>query len=118
MRCNIWKVQVSFVSSFSYDCLGICPQAFVLVCFYRATDVSKAHEQVMSRFFRIVVSVIVLLRYAEQDHNCSSAVMTRYEMFKQLLLLRKSLLPFARKQFHQYRENVWRNEEIRANSNH
>src|SRR5712692_11437750 len=39
-------------------------------------------------------------------------------MLKQLLLLRENLLPFTRKQFHQYRKNVWWYEEIRANFKH
>src|SRR5258708_12631515 len=89
------KALIGLGSSFSYNCLRICPHLLVLLRLYFVMDCYKSHEQVVCRDFRIATrSLVLLLRGKQYDESCS-AIRTFCEMCNHFLLFRNINFPFT-----------------------
>src|SRR5260370_5250343 len=89
------KALIGLLFPFNYNCLRICPHALVLLRLYFVMDHYKSHEQVTYRGFRIAIQSLVLLLRGKQNYESRSAIRTFCEMCNQLLLLRRTRLPFT-----------------------
>src|SRR5450759_4377005 len=86
---------IGLFSPVSYDCLGICPNRFVILCLDFVMYRDKSLEQVAYWCFRLAIQSVVLLLRGKQFYESCSTIITFCKMRNQLLLLRRIGLPFT-----------------------